>query len=108
ALANTVVIAQRCAFMPPKRKPLLPSLAGDKEGEAAMLVEHARAGLEKRLAPYGELSPEERQAYFDRLAFETDVINRMGFAGYFLIGSDFMKWAVAHDIPVGPGRGSGA
>jgi DNA polymerase-3 subunit alpha len=108
ALANTVVIAQRCAFMPPKRKPLLPSLAGDKEGEAAMLVEHARAGLEKRLAPYGELSPEERQAYFDRLAFETDVINRMGFAGYFLIVADFIQWAKANDIPVGPGRGSGA
>ncbi|MEA3264261.1 MAG: DNA polymerase III subunit alpha [Pseudomonadota bacterium] len=108
ALANTMVIAQRCAFSPPKRKPLLPSLAGDKEGEAAMLIEHARAGLEKRLAPYGELPEEERQAYFDRLDFETDVINRMGFAGYFLIVADFIQWAKANDIPVGPGRGSGA
>lgn len=108
ALANTVVIAQRCAFMPPKRKPLLPSLAGDKEGEAAMLIEQARAGLERRLAAYGELSPAERQGYFDRLAFETDVINRMGFAGYFLIVADFIQWAKANDIPVGPGRGSGA
>lgn len=108
ALANTVVIAQRCAFMPPKRKPLLPSLAGDKEGEAAMLIEQARAGLERRLAAYGELSPAERQAYLDRLAFETDVINRMGFAGYFLIVADFIQWAKANDIPVGPGRGSGA
>lgn len=108
ALANTLVIAQRCAFSPPKRKPLLPSLAGDKEGEAAMLIEHARAGLEKRLAPYGELPEDERQTYFDRLDFETDVINRMGFAGYFLIVADFIQWAKANDIPVGPGRGSGA
>ncbi len=108
ALANTLVIAQRCAFSPPKRKPLLPSLAGDKEGEARMLVEHARAGLEKRLAPYGELPEDERQTYFDRLDFETDVINRMGFAGYFLIVADFIQWAKANDIPVGPGRGSGA
>jgi len=108
ALANTLVIAQRCAFAPPKRKPLLPSLAGDKVGEAAMLIEHARAGLEKRLAPYGELPEEERQTYFDRLDFETDVINRMGFAGYFLIVADFIQWAKSSDIPVGPGRGSGA
>ena len=108
ALANTLVIAQRCAFSPPKRKPLLPSLAGDKEGEARMLIEHARAGLEKRLAPYGELPEDERQTYFDRLDFETDVINRMGFAGYFLIVADFIQWAKANDIPVGPGRGSGA
>ena len=54
ALANTLVVARRCAFAPPKRKPLLPSLAGDKDGEAAMLAEEARAGLELRLAPYGE------------------------------------------------------
>ena len=108
ALANTLVVAQRCAFAPPKRKPLLPSLAGDKEGEAAMLIEHARAGLERRLVPYGELTTNERQAYFDRLDFETDVINRMGFAGYFLIVADFIQWAKANDIPVGPGRGSGA
>ncbi|PLK26243.1 DNA polymerase III subunit alpha [Novosphingobium sp. TH158] len=107
-LANTLVIAQRCAFMPPKRKALLPSLAGDKEGEAAMLVEDARRGLEKRLEPYGEMDPAERQAYFDRLDFETNVINGMGFAGYFLIVADFIKWAKENDIPVGPGRGSGA
>ncbi len=108
ALANTLVVAQRCAFAPPRRKPLLPSLAGDKEGEAAMLADHARAGLEKRLAPYGELASEERQAYFDRLDFEVGIINRMGFAGYFLIVADFIQWAKGSDIPVGPGRGSGA
>ena len=108
ALANTLVVARRCAFAPPKRKPLLPSLAGDTEGEARMLIDDARAGLEARLAPYGEIAAEERQAYFDRLDFETGVINTMGFAGYFLIVADFIKWAKDNDIPVGPGRGSGA
>jgi DNA polymerase-3 subunit alpha len=108
ALANTLVIAQRCAFAAPKRKPLLPSLAGDAAGEAQMLVDDARAGLEARLAPYGEMTAEARQVYTDRLDFETNVINTMGFAGYFLIVADFIKWAKDNDIPVGPGRGSGA
>ena len=108
ALANTLVVAQRCAFAPPKRKPILPSLAGDQEGEARMLAADARAGLEARLAPYGEISDDERQAYAERLEFEIDVINRMGFGGYFLIVADFIKWAKDNGIPVGPGRGSGA
>jgi len=108
ATANTLVIAQRCAFAPPKRKPILPSLAGDVEGEARLLGEDARAGLDARLAPYEGLTVEQRQVYDERLAFELDVIARMGFPGYFLIVADFIKWAKAHDIPVGPGRGSGA
>ncbi len=108
ATANTLVVARRCAYAPPRRKPILPSLAGDKEGEARMLADDARAGLERRLAPYGEMSDEERQPYLDRLEFEIDVINRMGFAGYFLIVADFIKWAKEQGIPVGPGRGSGA
>jgi DNA polymerase III subunit alpha len=108
ATANTLVIAKRCGFAPPKRKPLLPSLAGDRSAEEQMLIDDARAGLEARLQPYGELTAEERQVYFDRLEFETGVINKMGFAGYFLIVADFIKWAKDNDIPVGPGRGSGA
>ncbi|KTE15477.1 DNA polymerase III subunit alpha [Sphingopyxis sp. H115] len=108
AIRNTLVIAQRCAFMAPKRKPILPSLAGDREGEAAQLAADARAGLEARLALYPELSEEERNAYVARLDFEVGVIVQMGFPGYFLIVADFIKWAKAHDIPVGPGRGSGA
>ncbi|HZV09025.1 MAG TPA: DNA polymerase III subunit alpha, partial [Novosphingobium sp.] len=137
ALANTLVVAQRCAYAPPKRKPLLPSLAGDKEGEAKMMADKAREGLAQRLAPYwpgvaeaqidaalaeqGEarraawaetLAPqgvgEDFLDYADRLDFETGIINRMGFAGYFLIVADFIQWAKQNDIPVGPGRGSGA
>jgi DNA polymerase-3 subunit alpha len=108
ATANTLVVAQRCAFAPPKRKPILPSLAGDKEGEARALADDARAGLAERLSRYEELSDDERQIYADRLEFEIDVIVRMGFPGYFLIVADFIKWAKAQGIPVGPGRGSGA
>jgi len=108
ATMNTVQIAQRCAFAPPNRAPILPSLAGDLEGEVKLLAKDARAGLDARLALYGDLSEEDRKVYDDRLAFEIDVITKMGFPGYFLIVADFIKWAKEQDIPVGPGRGSGA
>ncbi|MDZ4276120.1 MAG: DNA polymerase III subunit alpha, partial [Erythrobacter sp.] len=108
ATANTLVIAQRCAFAPPYRKPILPSLAGDLSGEARALAEDSREGLEARLAAYSDLLPEDRQVYFSRLEFEIDVIVKMGFPGYFLIVADFIKWAKEQGIPVGPGRGSGA
>ncbi len=102
ALANTAVIAQRCAVAAPQRKPILPRL-GDDEDE--QLRGDARAGLADRLATR---PAEDQQPYLDRLDFELDVITSMGFAGYFLIVADFIKWAKANDIPVGPGRGSGA
>jgi DNA polymerase-3 subunit alpha len=113
AIANTMVVAQRCAVAAPKRKPILPSLAGDREGEAAMLREEAHAGLDARLKRIAELATEPlgdgwQDAYRERLDFELDVIIQMGFPGYFLIVADFIKWAKMHDIPVGPGRGSGA
>ncbi|MXP46471.1 DNA polymerase III subunit alpha [Altererythrobacter luteolus] len=108
ATANTLTIARRCAYAPPNRDPILPSLAGDLEGEAAKLAEDARKGLEMRLEPYGEMSAEERKVYEDRLDFEVDIIVKMGFPGYFLIVADFIKWAKDNGIPVGPGRGSGA
>jgi DNA polymerase III subunit alpha len=107
-IANTLVVARRCAYAAPKRKPILPSLAGDREGEAAMLRERSWQGLEKRLEKAGITDPAEREAYDKRLQFELDVIIQMGFPGYFLIVADFIQWAKAHDIPVGPGRGSGA
>jgi DNA polymerase-3 subunit alpha len=108
AIDNTSVVARRCAVGAPKRKPILPSIAGDLEAEAAQLREDAKVGLEARLSIYEYLSDADRQAYFDRLAFETEIIIDMGFAAYFLIVADFIKWAKDHDIPVGPGRGSGA
>ncbi|MGB3472715.1 MAG: DNA polymerase III subunit alpha [Erythrobacter sp.] len=108
AMANTLVVAQRCAYAPPYRDPILPSLAGDMEGEVRMLAEQSRAGLEARLEPYGEMSEKERKVYFDRLEYEIGIITNMGFPGYFLIVADFIQWAKDQGIPVGPGRGSGA
>ncbi len=102
ALANTAVIAQRCAVAAPKRRPILPRLG---ENEDEQLRADALAGLEHRLAGRPE---EERAPYAERLDYELGVITGMGFAGYFLIVADFIKWAKANDIPVGPGRGSGA
>ncbi|SOB87501.1 DNA polymerase III, alpha subunit [Sphingomonas guangdongensis] len=108
AIDNTLVVAQRCAVAAPKRKPILPSLAGDREGEAAMLREQSRAGLAARLEKAGIADDAAVESYSKRLEFELDVIIQMGFSGYFLIVADFIKWAKDHDIPVGPGRGSGA
>ncbi|MEO6581163.1 MAG: DNA polymerase III subunit alpha [Sphingomicrobium sp.] len=102
AIANTAVVAQRCAFAAPQRKPILPRLSDDED---ETLRREAHAGLEERLAGRSE---EEKPQYRERLDFEIDVITRMGFAGYFLIVADFIKWAKANDIPVGPVRGSGA
>ena len=102
AIANTAVIAQRCAVAAPSRRPILPRLSDDED---ETLRRDAHAGLERRLK--GGLE-DAASVYRDRLDFELDVIIRMGFAGYFLIVADFIKWAKANDIPVGPGRGSGA
>ncbi len=103
ALDNTVEIARRCAFAAYKRKPILPKFADDEVQE---LRRQANAGLKARLAiiPHS-VTPAEYQA---RLDFELDVIEKMGFPGYFLIVADFIKWAKDQGIPVGPGRGSGA
>jgi len=103
ALANTVEIARRCAFMASKRKPILPRFADDEVEE---LRRQAWEGLERRLAVIPLAAP--RAEYEARLAFEVDIIEKMGFPGYFLIVSDFIKWAKNEGIPVGPGRGSGA
>ncbi len=108
AIANTLVVAQRCAVAAPKRKPILPSLAGDPGAEAEALRREARAGLEVRLAKINGSGDDWQRPYRERLEFELDVIISMGFPGYFLIVADFIKWAKDNDIPVGPGRGSGA
>ena len=105
ALANTLVVAQRCAVAAPVRKPILPSLAGDVAAEAQQLCADARAGLVERLA---RISGVDADAYRTRLDFELEVIVGMGFAAYFLIVADFIKWAKGEGIAVGPGRGSGA
>ncbi len=107
ACDNTLEIARRCAFMVKKRDPILPRFPTEGgRSEADELAVQAREGLKRRLASV-ELAAEE-SVYWERLEREIGVIQSMGFSGYFLIVSDFMKWSVSHDIPVGPGRGSGA
>mgnify|MGYP001216898521 CR=1 FL=1 len=107
AIDNTLIVAQRCAFMPESRDPILPPYA-QLEGrtEIDALTEMSKKGLDKRLALAGpEHTPEE---YYKRLEYEVGVIEEMGYAGYFLIVADFIQWAKNKGIPVGPGRGSGA
>ncbi len=113
ALASTVEIAERCAFRPTTRKPILPRFtvgagADAAAEEAAELHRQAEEGLSRRLRVHGLSHGMTDEDYRRRLAFELDVITRMNYAGYFLIVSDFIKWAKAQGIPVGPGRGSGA
>ncbi len=107
ACDNTLDIARRCAFMVQKRDPILPSFptVGGRS-EADELAHQARAGLKMRFETLVLAAPEED--YWARLEREIDVITQMGFPGYFLIVSDFIKWSKANGVPVGPGRGSGA
>ncbi|MBX2834147.1 MAG: DNA polymerase III subunit alpha [Micavibrio sp.] len=123
AVHNTVQIAQRCSYLLEPVAPLLPPF--DTEGgrsEVEELRAQGREGLDWRIENFvipaeekkrgEEMSAAERdeftRPYYERLEFELGIIVDMGFPGYFLICSDFIKWAKEHDIPVGPGRGSGA
>jgi DNA polymerase-3 subunit alpha len=110
ALAATVEIAERCAFRPLTHEPILPrfSAQGGLREEAAELRKRAEAGLTHRIAAHGIAPGQSEQDYHDRLAFELGVIEGMKYPGYFLIVADFIVWAKAQGIPVGPGRGSGA
>jgi DNA polymerase-3 subunit alpha len=111
ACDNTLAIARRCAVMAETRKPELPICPKVQPGmtEAETVRDMAARGLEARLDAQGTPnSPEARAVYRERLAFELDVIEKMGFSGYFLIVADFIQWAKQQGIPVGPGRGSGA
>ncbi|EHH68572.1 DNA polymerase III subunit alpha [Gluconobacter morbifer G707] len=110
ACDNTLVIARKCAVAACTRKPLLPICPKVREGstEEETLRAMAWEGLEKRLEAMDGVDDNKRKVYSERLQTELDIIARMGFPGYFLIVADFIQWAKAHDIPVGPGRGSGA
>ena len=103
AIENTVEIAKRCAFGAYRRDPILPIFAED---EVAELRRIANEGLQKRLAVIPHAVTVEE--YQERLDFELGIIEGMGFPGYFLIVADFIQWSKDHNIPVGPGRGSGA
>ena len=116
AVNNTVRIAKLCNFLSKKVNPLLPIFEcpqGKTQDE--FITEEAYRGLDERLkkAVYFEGMTDEQKAdiderYYARLEYELSVIKKMGFPGYFLIVSDFIKWSKGHGVPVGPGRGSGA
>jgi DNA polymerase-3 subunit alpha len=107
ACDNTLAIARSCAVMAETRKPLLPVCPKVRPGstEEETLRAMAREGLALRMR---NVPAEQHPAYAERMEFELGVIAAMGFPGYFLIVADFIQWAKAQGIPVGPGRGSGA
>ncbi len=113
AIQNSVVIAQRCNLILTLGQNYLPDfpIPGGMTIEDYLRTE-AVQGLEKRLQhqfdPASATYSAQRQPYDERLQRELDVINNMGFPGYFLIVADFIRWAKQHQVPVGPGRGSGA
>ncbi len=115
AVSNTLVIADQCKLeLPVDGKtyyfPHFDPPAGQNHDD--MLRDLAIAGLKERmvtiLAKYPDMTLEQQQAYFDRLEIELDCIRDMKFPAYFLIVSDFIRWAKDQGIPVGPGRGSAA
>lgn len=117
AVENTISIAKRISTMAYSRKPTLPHFnlpEGMTEAEA--MREISIKGLEERLAQKyinEKITGEEEkkrihEEYFKQLEFELDVITKMDFPGYFLIVADFIVWSKTHDVPIGPGRGSGA
>ncbi|WP_074381658.1 DNA polymerase III subunit alpha [Bartonella doshiae] len=115
ALENSVEIALRCHVATPVRKPILPRFIEQSidsnfalEAEDSELLNQAKIGLKMRIETIGLAEGYTITDYEKRLDYEISVITRMQFSGYFLIVSDFIKWAKIHDIPVGPGRGSGA
>ncbi len=107
AVYNTYIIALRCSFMLKKQAALLPHVEKGAN-EAELLRNKAIDGLNKRLDILNITDESERQKYFERLEYELATIIKMNFPGYFLIVADFIGWAKNQNIPVGPGRGSGA
>ncbi len=115
ALENNYNFHLRFNFKPKKSKPILPSIASKENGSPEEeLFKLAKIGLENRLDNFvfkknKNISKKQVKAiYEDRLKHEIDIINSMNYASYFLIVSDYIKWAKKNSIPVGPGRGSGA
>ncbi|MDY0351092.1 MAG: DNA polymerase III subunit alpha [Desulfobulbaceae bacterium] len=112
ALANTLEVAERCNLELEFGRhyfPNFPVPAG--ETLESLFAKTCEEGLARRMAhkqQLGVLNPDDLKIYRDRLTLEIDVIQKMGFAGYFLIVADFINWAKEQQIPVGPGRGSGA
>ncbi len=116
AINNTVRIAKLCNYLSKKVDPLLPIFeCPNGRTQDEFITEESYKGLANRLSKavyFDGMTPEQKneidEKYFNRLEYEVSVIKKMGFPGYFLIVSDFIKWSKGHGVPVGPGRGSGA
>jgi DNA polymerase III subunit alpha len=117
AIENTIIIAQRCSIMAYQRPPTLPHFhLPEGVTEAEQMAKECKIGLEERLqqkfksANIADSTEQAkiREEYQERMKYEIDVITQMDFCGYFLIVSDFIIWSKENDVPVGPGRGSGA
>jgi len=104
ALENSVILARKCSFYLEERPPSLPKIKSKDIDENTLLKKESMTGLQKKI---GKDHPIKNK-YLNRLNFEIGVITKMGYSSYFLIVSDFIKWAKKNNIPVGPGRGSGA
>ena len=115
ALENNYHFPFRCSFRPLFSKPILPNISSEKDGDANQILRKiSLTGLKEKFKKFFKidnenlLSNENFLKYEDRLNHELDIIIEMKYASYFLIVSDYIKWAKNNDIPVGPGRGSGA
>jgi DNA polymerase-3 subunit alpha len=105
-LENNFNVAISCSYYPREVLPKLPKFKNNLNlSERDLLIKIASNGLDKKVKENKIL---EEKNYKERLSYEIEIINKMGFAGYFLIVSDFVNWAKENYIPVGPGRGSGA
>ena len=105
-IENNFSIAIKCNYFPTEIPPNLPKFSNELNiSESSLVNQLAKEGLKNRL---NKINIKEEDKYYKRLEYELKIITKMGYAGYFLIVSDFVNWAKKQDIPVGPGRGSGA
>ena len=103
---NTLNLAKKCNILLEEKKTQLPRVVTE-EDEDSLLKTQALQALENKLK-YDPLKDKHKKEYHDRLITELEIIQNMGYSGYFLIVADFIQWAKKNNIPVGPGRGSGA
>ena len=115
ALENNYNFPYRCSFRPLFSKPILPNISSSNEGDASEIIKkNSLDGLKEKFSKFFNLEEnklknnEKYLEYKDRLDHELEIIIKMDYSSYFLIVSDYIKWAKKNDIPVGPGRGSGA
>ena len=115
ALENNYNFPYRCSYKPSFSKPILPNISSEKDGNADdILKKNSLTGLKDKFIKVLKkdinnlTSDQDYQKYLDRLNHELNIITEMKYSSYFLIVSDYIKWAKKNDIPVGPGRGSGA